>query len=198
MKKSVFFAGLCLFLSINLASAQINQKITYPLKSIRYGLTAEGNFNAAEYPARYGVSGAAKIMIKAQKNHDTFNEYVIAFKALHSPATDGGFFRGFDKNHYNNISTILLTGGYRFNFGVPRYMIHHFTDEVGGWFIEANAGVSYIHYSRTWAPAIAPSIGYAIAPHLDLISSFTASWADTKKFKNSLFITGLGLQFHFQ
>lgn len=197
MKKTVLFAGLCLFLGINLASAQINQTVTYPTKPLRFALMAEGNFNAAEYPGRYGVSGAAKMMIKAQKNHDTFHEYVITFKALHSPATDGDFFKGFDGGHYNNISTLLLTGGYRFNFGVPRYMIDHFTDEVGGWFIEANAGASYIHYSRTWAPAIAPSIGYAVARHLDLIGSFTASWADTKKLKNNLFITGLGFQYHF-
>ncbi|MFT3748516.1 MAG: hypothetical protein QM768_09380 [Agriterribacter sp.] len=197
MKKRFLFGGVCFLLATNLATAQINQTVTYPTKPLRFALTAEGNFNAAEYPGRYGVSGAAKVLIKAQQNHDTFHEYVITFKALHSPATDGSFFKGFDKNRYNNISTILLTGGYRFNFGVPRYMIEGFTDEVGGWFIEANAGISYIHYSRTWAPAIAPSIGYAVLPHLDVIGSFTGSWADTKKQKNSLFITGLGLQYHF-
>jgi hypothetical protein len=197
MNKNVFFAVLCLFFGINIASAQINQTVTYPQKSMRFALVAEGNFNAAEYPGRYGVSGAAKMMIKAQQNHDAFHEYVITFKALHSPASDGGFFKGFDRGSYNNISTLLLTGGYRFNFGVPRYMIHHFTDEVGGWFIEANVGLSYIHYSRTWAPAIAPSIGYAVAPHLDVTASFTGSWANINKGKNSLFITGLGLQYHF-
>lgn len=197
MKKSLLFAGLFLFLAVNMASAQINQTLTFPQKSIRFALMAEGNFNAAEYPGRYGVSGAAKMMIGAQQNQDAFNEYVLTLKATHSPASDGGFFKGFDGGNYNNISAIMAMVGYRFNFGVPRYMIPHFTDEVGGWFIEANAGASYIHYSRTWSPVFSPVVGYAVARRLDLVGSFTAAWADTKKFKNSLFITGLGLQYTF-
>lgn len=198
MKKSIFFSGLCFFFGINIAFAQINQTITYPNKSLRFAVVGEGNFNAAEYPGRYGVSGSAKMMIKAQQNRDAFNEYVLTLKATHSPATDGGFFKGFDGGHYNNISSVMALVGYRFNFGVPRYMIPHFTDEVGGWFIEANAGASYIHYSRTWAPAFSPALGYAVARNLDLVGSFTAAWADTKNLKNSLFIGGIGFQYTFK
>lgn len=197
MKKSILFAGLCFFMGINLASAQISQVITYPTKSIRFGVMGEGNFNSAEYPGRYGVSGSAKMMVSAQRYNDAFNEYVLTLKATHSPATNGSFFRGFDKGSYNNISSIMALVGYRFNFGVPRYMIPYFTDEVGGWFIEANAGASYIHYSRTWAPAISPVVGYAVARHFDIVGSFTASWANTEKHKNSLFIGGLGFQYTF-
>lgn len=198
MKKNLLFVGLILLFTANMASAQINQIITYPNKSLRFAVMGEGNFNSAEYPGRYGLSGSAKMMVKAQQNHDAFNEYVLTLKATHSPASDGGFFKGFDGGNYNNISAIMALVGYRFNFGVPRYMIPYFTDEVGGWFIEANAGASYIHYSRTWSPVFSPVIGYAVARNLDLVGTFTAAWADTKKLKNSLFIGGLGFQYTFK
>lgn len=198
MKKIILSAALFLCIGISQASAQINQVITYPLKPLRFAVMGEGNFNSAEYPGRYGISGSAKMMISAQQNFDTHNEYVLTLKATHSPATNGNFFKGFDGGNYNNISAIMALVGYRFNFGVPRYMIPYFTDEVGGWFIEANAGASYIHFSRTWAPAFSPVVGYAVARNLDLVGTFTASWADTKKLKNSLFIGGLGVQYTFK
>jgi len=167
-------------------------------------LSGEGTFNSGDYPGRYGVSGAAKMMLKAHQNKDVYNEYVVTFKASHSAATNGGFFKGFDGGNYNNISALLLMGGYRFNFGVPRYMVHHFNDDVGGWFIEVNAGVSYIHYSRTWAPVVSPVIGYAIAPKVDLVTSFVGSWALKKESaeglfsKNtSIFVNGIGIQYSF-
>ncbi len=198
MKKHLLFTGIFLLLSMSMAFAQINQMVTYPNKSVRFAVMGEGNFNAAEYPGRYGLSGSAKMMVSAQQNRDTHNEYVLTLKATHSPAADGGFFKGFDGGNYNNISSVMALAGYRFNFGVPRYLIPYFTDEVGGWFIEANAGVSYIHFSRTWAPAFSPVIGYAIARNLDVVGTFTASWADTKNLKNSLFIGGVGLQYTFK
>ncbi len=207
------FLALCalMFLLAENLSAQTNSNLVFPLKSPRFAVLAEGSFNAGDYPGRYGVGAAAKLMLRAQKNKEVFNEYVITFRASHSAPTDGGFFKGFDGGNYDNISSLILTGGYRFNFGVPRYMINGFTDEVGGWFIEINAGAAYTHYDRTFAPAIAPAIGYAVAKKIDIVGSFIGQWAISKssstkeglqnapvfKRDTDLFITSIGLQYNF-
>jgi hypothetical protein len=214
MKKLIWFLGVSQFFFIASLTAQDTVKkkhqevILFPAKSLRFAVAAEGNFNSADYPGRYGVAAAGKLMLRANKNRDVYNEYVITFRASHSPATDGSFFKGFDGGLYNNVSAVMLMGGYRFNFGVPRPLIHHFTDEPGGWFIEVNAGVSYIHFDRTVAPVLCPVIGYAVTPRFDLVTSFVASWALNKQAgpehpnnpfpkKTSLFINGFGVQYNF-
>lgn len=214
MKKLVWLLGIFQFFFVATLTAQDSVRskpkevILFPAKALRFAVVVEGTFNSADYPGRYGLAAAGKLMLRANKNKDVYNEYVITLRASHSPATDGPFFKGFDGGKYNNISALILTGGYRFNFGIPRPLIHHFTDEPGGWFIEVNAGVSYVHFDRTISPAICPVIGYAITPRLDITSSFVASWALNKSskpegrsnpfpHKTSIFINGFGLQYNF-
>lgn len=217
MKRMFLTLGSCLCMLAGTVSAQTSaqakstkaESLNFPLKSPRLSLLAEGHFNATDYPGRYGVGGAAKLMFTAQRNKDVFNEYVITFRATHSAPTNGGFFKGFDGGNYDNISALVLTGGYRFNFGVPRYMIHGFSDDVGGWFIEVNVGAAYIHKDRTLGPAIAPAVGYAIARKLDLVGTFIGEWAlkhssnkeayPAPKFtrNTNLLISSIGLQYNF-
>lgn len=205
------FFALMYLLTENLSAQTNSSNLMFPAKSPRFAVLAEGSFNAGDYPGRYGVGAAAKLMLKAQQNKDVFNEYIITLRASHCAPTNGGFFKGFDGGNYDNISSLILTGGYRFNFGVPRYMINGFTDEVGGWFIEVNAGAAYTHFDRTFAPAIAPAIGYAVARKIDVVGSFIGQWASFKsssskeglqntpvfKRDTDLFITSIGLQYNF-
>lgn len=210
MKRMFLALSGCFWLLTGNLSAQTNaENLSFPLKSPRLSLLAEGNFNATDYPGRYGVGAAAKLMFTAHRNKDVFNEYVITLRATHSAPTNGDFFKGFDGGNYDNISALLLTGGYRFNFGVPRYMIHGFSDDVGGWFIEVNVGAAYINKDRTLGPAIAPAVGYAIAPKLDLVGSFIGEWAlrsssDKEAYQaptftrnTNLLISSIGLQYNF-
>lgn len=211
MKRMFFALCACMWMLTGRLSAQTNgSDLVFPTKSPRFAVLAEGSFNAGDYPGRYGVGAAAKLMLRAQQNKDAFNEYVITLRASHSAPTNGGFFKGFDGGNYDNISSLILTGGYRFNFGVPRYMINGFTDEVGGWFIEVNAGAAYTHFDRTFAPAIAPAIGYAVARRIDIVGTFIGQWATSKspskeagqstpvfKRDTDLFISSIGLQYNF-
>ncbi|MFT3703246.1 MAG: hypothetical protein QM802_12790 [Agriterribacter sp.] len=213
MKKLLWFLSVSQFIFITTLTAQDSVKtkqkevILFPAKSLRFAVAVEGTFNSGDYPGRYGGAAIGKLMLRANKNKDVYNEFVITLRASHSPATTGGFFKGFDGGKYDNISAVILTGGYRFNFGVPRPLIHHFTDEPGGWFIEVNAGVSYIHRDRTIAPAICPVIGYAVTPRLDLITSFVGAWALRKTSASegpfsfsrntSIFVNGFGMQYNF-
>lgn len=114
-------------------------------------------------------------------------------------ATDGPLWGSFDDGKYNNMSAIIIMGGYRFNFGAPYYLHKNFKRETGGWFLEMDAGGAHYRYSKTKIrPVISTSVGCAVAPHLDILGSYTYSgtWLTSER-KFPLAVFGLGAQYKF-
>lgn len=111
--------------------------------------------------------------------------------------TDGPLWGSFDDGKYNNMSAIILMAGYRFNFGAPRYLHQDFKRETGGWFLEFDAGGAHYRYSKTkLRPVISTTVGCAVAPHLDIIGSYTYSgtWLTSER-KFPLAVFGMGIQY---
>lgn len=185
----------------------------YP-KSVRFALAGQGFI---EYPNRLGASLDGKLMLRGKANKDVFNEFVVTAKAAHCFANSSGdMFQAFDKGQYDNVSGLFLLAGYRINFGLP-LPYNKDIDAIGGFFIELNAGLSYVHHInpyykrqlseegqhideaklRTWAPAISGVAGYTASKRLDVILSYTGAWPLHTTGKTKQSFIGTGLQYNF-
>ena len=69
----VSLCALMFLMSENLSAQTNNSTLSFPAKSPRFAVLAEGSFNAGDYPGRYGVGAAAKLMLRAQQNKDVYN-----------------------------------------------------------------------------------------------------------------------------
>ena len=198
MKKLLLLGFIFSLFFIMPAQAQVIKKtVPYPTKSPQIAINVQGSYNGFSYPATIGVALDAKLMFNAQQNADAYNQYVITVKGTHTMPTDGPLWGSFDDGKFNNVSAIILMAGYRFNFGAPRYIHQDFKRETGGWFIELNGGGAHYRYSKTkLRPVISSTIGCAVAPHIDIIGSYTysGSWL-TKEKKFPLAVFGMGIQY---
>ena len=198
MKKLLLLGFTCsLFLAMSVQAQVIKKTVPYPTKSPQIAINVQGSYNGFSYPATIGVALDAKLMFNAQQNADAYNQYVITVKGTHTMPTDGPLWGSFDDGKFNNVSAIILMAGYKFNFGAPRYIHQDFKRETGGWFIELNGGGAHYRYSKTkLRPVISSTIGCAVAPHIDIIGSYTysGSWL-TKEKKFPLAVFGMGIQY---
>lgn len=186
---------ICFSMSAN--GQVIEKQVPFPTKSPQIAINVQGTYNGFSYPATLGVGMDIKLMLNAQQNADAYNQYVITLKGTHTMPTDGPVWGAFDDGKFNNMSAIILMAGYRFNFGAPRYLHKDYKRETGGWFIELDGGGAYYRYSRTHLrPVVSTTIGCAVAPHLDLIGSYTysGSWL-TSEGKFPLAVFGFGVQY---
>lgn len=198
MKKLLLVGFICVFCTAISANAQVITKpVPFPTKSPQIAINLQGTYNGFSYPATLGVAMDLKLMLSAQQNADAYNQYVLTVKGTHTMPTDGPLWGSFDDGKFNNTSAILLMAGYRFNFGAPRYLHRDFKRETGGWFLEFDGGGAYYRYSRTkLRPVISTTVGCAVAPHIDLIGSYTysGSWL-TSEGKFPLAVFGMGVQY---
>jgi hypothetical protein len=198
MKKLSLLGFTCaVFFNMPLQAQVIQKTVPYPTKSPQIAINVQGTYNGFSYPATYGIAMDAKLMFNAQQNADAYNQYVITVKGTHTMPTDGPLWGSFDDGKFNNVSAVILMAGYRFNFGAPRYMHQDFKRETGGWFIELNGGGAHYRYSKTkLRPVVSSTVGCAVAPHLDIIGSYTYSgtWL-TKEKKFPLAVFGMGIQY---
>lgn len=198
MKKLLLSGFLFCFFHLTASYAQVIIKpVAFPTKSPQLAINVQGSYNGFSYPATIGVGLDLKLMFNAQQNADAYNQYVVTLKGTHTIPIDGPLWGSFDDGKFNNVSAIILMAGYRFNFGAPRYIHKDFKRETGGWFIELNGGGAHYRYSKTkLRPVISPSLGCAVAPHLDIIGSYTysGSWL-TKERKFPLAVFGIGIQY---
>lgn len=187
------------FFCLDTHAQVIDKAIRYPEKTIQFAVNGQGTYNGFSYPATMGIGLDLKLMLNAQKNADAFNQYVFTVKGSHTIPIDGPLWGSFDDGKYNNVSAIIIMAGNRFNFGAPLYIHRNFKRETGGWFVEIDGGGAHYRYSKTkLRPVISTAVGYAVAPHLDLLGSYTYSgtWlTDERKFPLAVF--GLGVQYKF-
>lgn len=198
MKKIYVGAIICLLLNAWGAQAQNTAEVqSFPYKSPRFAVAGQGIYNGNPYPGQVGVSLDTKMFVATNHaNADAYNEYVVTIKGIHTFPTDGPTYGSFDKGLFDNISALLILGGYRFNFGQPAYMTKDYRRDSGGWFLELNAGGAYYRYAKTLRFAISPMVGYSISKHVDLVGSYTGTWIN-KKGKYPITALGLGAQFNF-
>ncbi|HTN05573.1 hypothetical protein [Agriterribacter sp.] len=198
MKKLLLLGFTCALFFIMSARAQvIEKKVPFPTKSPQIAVNVQGTYNGFSYPATGGIGLDIKLMLNAQQNTDAYNQYVFTVKGTHTIATDGPLWGSFDDGKFNNVSAIILMAGYRFNFGAPRYLHQDFKRETGGWFLEFGGGGAHYRYSKTkLRPVISTTVGCAVAPHLDIIGSYTYSgtWLTSER-KFPLAVFGMGVQY---
>lgn len=200
MKKLLLLGFTCSFFFFPSGMAQVIEKdVPFPTKSPQLAVNVQGSYNGFSYPATLGVGIDLKLMFSAQQNADAYNQYVITLKGTHTMPTDGPLWGSFDDGKFNNVSAIILMGGYRFNFGAPRYLHKDYKRETGGWFIELDAGGAHYRYSKTKVrPVVSTTVGCAVAPHIDIIGSYTYSgtWLTPER-KFPLAVFGMGVQYKF-
>lgn len=136
----------CLFANKN-ATAQSGSVFSDRLE---LGLAANYNTDVN----RFGLSGHAKWLFPSPTN----GQFLITGKLTHTAPSNGNFFSTLDRGKYDNIAAAHLMGGYRYYFrSGPRNPVA----AGSAFFVEGNAGLSFVSRGRTFGAGLNPAVGYS-------------------------------------
>ncbi|SEL25566.1 hypothetical protein [Parapedobacter koreensis] len=189
MKKVIYLVLLSSLLYQGKVTAQSWRQGGVLEDRLAIGLAA--NYNTGE--ARFGISGHAKWLFPPR--YRTSGRFLITGKITHTPDSTGGFFTVFDQGKYANITVAHLMGGYRYYF----YDTYQYIGPVTGgdqFFVEGNAGVSYIGYDMSVGPAINPVVGFSAEFGLEFTLGYQGVLA-LQRDNKSLHLVEVGFTYRF-
>lgn len=134
MKRLLLMAALAL--SSTAAMAQENSLTidVLPVKNSGWEIGAGVGIQAPT--ARFGVNGHLKYFFNTKDIERS--GFTMTLKGIHFPSTDGGNFGTiFDGTKTNNISAVLLMGGYRQYLSNP-------TEKGARWYADFNGGLAIV------------------------------------------------------
>ncbi len=155
MKKVIYLVLLSSSLYGGTTCAQSWERKNAFEDRLALGLAIHQNFIASAF----GISGHAKWLFPAM--YSTSGRFLITGKLTHTPDSIGGFFSAFDAGKYANISAVHVMGGYRYHFYDSYEFISSTESGNDGFFMEGNAGLSYVGHRRVFGVALNPVVGFS-------------------------------------
>ncbi len=189
MKKVIYLVLLSSLCHHQLLLAQSGQRENVFENKLVLGLAA----NYAIGPDRFGVSGHAKWLFGC--SDQSCGRFLITGKLTHTAPSNGGFFNLFDQGKYDNISAVHLMGGYRHHFYDTQPYISA-TSGGNGFFVEGNAGVSYIGHERVWGLGLNPVVGFSTESGLELTVGYQGVLV-AQQDKSHLHLLEVGVSYRF-